>query len=86
MRTFKAFFFDMSVAERETFAERAHSSRGLLTQVAYANKRIELGFADVLIALAGGAFNLDSLPLTENAQRQRAIREGRKPRRAAATA
>jgi hypothetical protein len=76
---FKAFFFGLPVAEREAFAQRAHTSRGLLNQVAYRNKQIELGFADVLVTLAGGAVTLDDLPLTENAQRQRLIRDGRSP-------
>jgi hypothetical protein len=75
---FKTFFFGLSVAERDLFAGRAHTSRGLLTQVAYKNKRIELGFADVLIALSGGQVTLDELPLTDNATRQRGIRDVRR--------
>lgn len=77
---FKAFFFDLTIAERDAFAERAHSSRGMLTQIAYRNKPIELGFADVLCALSDGKVKLDELLLTENAERQRAIREGRAPK------
>lgn len=73
---FHAFYFGMPVAERETFAQRANTSRGLLTQVAYRNKQIELGLGDVIVALAGGSVSLDDLPLTENAARQRAIRTG----------
>lgn len=72
---FKTFFFGLPVAERDAFAAKAHSSRGLLNQVAYRNKSIELGFADVICALSGEQVTLDDLPLTENAQRQRAIRE-----------
>ena len=72
---FKIFFFGLSVAERDEFADRVHSSRGTLTQVAYRNKQIELGFADVICAQSDGAVDLDGLPLTENAQRQRLLRE-----------
>jgi hypothetical protein len=73
---FKSFFFGLSVTERDSFAARANTSRGLLTQVAYGNKQVELGLGDVLVALAGGAVSLDEIPLTDNAKRQRAIRQG----------
>ena len=73
---FKTYFFGLPVAEREAFAAKAHTSRGFLNQVAYRNKPIELGFADAICALSGGQVGLDDLLLTENAQRQRAIREG----------
>lgn len=72
---FHDYFFSMSVAERDVFATSAGTSRGYLTQVAYENKRVELGFADVLVAVSGGRLGLDDLPLTENARQQRAIRE-----------
>lgn len=73
---FKPFFFGMQPAERETFAALAGTSVGMLTQVAYGNKSIELGFADVICALSKGSVQLADLPLTENAQRQNAIRAG----------
>jgi len=78
---FKAFFFALPVAERESFAQQAGTSRGFLNQVAYGNKPIELGLANVIIALAnsmGGSITLDDLRLTENAQRQREIIERKK--------
>lgn len=71
---FKTFFFGLPVAEREAFAQRANTSCGMLTQVAYSNKQIELGFADAICAVSGGGVGLDDLPLTENAKRQRVIR------------
>lgn len=75
---FKDYFFGLPVAERESFAQRAGTTRGYLNQVAYGNKQIELGLADVLVALADGV-TLDELPLTDNARRQRAIREEATP-------
>lgn len=72
---FRDFWFALPVSERVAFAARGHSSRGFLNQVAYGHKRIELGLADVIVALAGGLVALDDLPLTENAMRQRHIRE-----------
>lgn len=83
---FKTYFFGLPVAEREAFAAKAHSSRGFLNQVAYRNKAIELGFADAICALSGGQVGLDDLLLTENAQRQRAIREAAEPVRPAQSA
>lgn len=72
---FKVFFFDMPVEERDAFAAKAQTSRGMLTQVAYRNKRIELGLADVICALSAHRVTLDDLPLTQNAARQREIRQ-----------
>ena len=73
---FKDFFLgELSVAQRDAFAGEAHSTRGLLTQVAYRNKSVELGFADVLVALSQGKVSLDGIPLTNRAKQQRRIRE-----------
>lgn len=82
---FRTFFFAKTVSEREAFASRAGSSRGLLTQVAYGNKNVELGFADVIVALSEGKVELDGLPLTENARRQHGIRESNPVRTDGAT-
>jgi hypothetical protein len=71
---FKRFFMALAPDERSAFAVRANTSVGYLTQVAYGNKRLELGFADVLSSLSGGLVQLNELPLTENAARQHAIR------------
>ena len=74
---FKPYFFGLSVADREDFAKKVGSTRGMLTQVAYRNKSVELGFADVLVAATGRQVSLDDLPLTANAAQQRRAREGR---------
>ena len=71
---FKDYFFGLSADARDKFAQQAGTSTGYLTQVSYRNKRLELGFADVLCALSGGVVSLDDLPLTDNATRQREIR------------
>lgn len=73
---FKTYFTSMPVAERDSFAQRAGTSRGYLNQVAYAGKQIELGMADVFVACSGGLLTLDELPLTDRAAAQRLIREG----------
>lgn len=83
---FKRFFFDMTPTEREVFAASAGSTPGTLTQVAYGHKSIELGFADVLCALSKRKVDMDSLPLTERAQRQRSIREAHATKRTAKAA
>lgn len=76
MSTFKTFFMAMTPDERERYAASAGTTVGTLQQVVYANKRIELGFADALIAVAGDKLKLDDMPLTDRAMQQRAIREG----------
>lgn len=75
MNTFKSFLMGMSTEEREQYATRAGTSTGQLNQIVYAGREIELGFADALVAVSGGILRLDDLPLTERAQKQRAIRE-----------
>lgn len=76
MSTFKSFLMGMSTEEREQYATRAGTSTGQLNQIVYAGREIELGLADVLVALApAGSLSLDDLPLTDRAQKQRAIRE-----------
>jgi hypothetical protein len=78
---FRTFFFGMPVSAREEFAAKAGTSRGLLTQVAYGNKAVELGFADVIVALSDGAVELEGIELTDNAKRQRELRGAFKRRR-----
>lgn len=72
--SFQTFYLGLPVAERTAFAQRANTSRAVLQQVAYGMKKVELGFADVIVAVAGGGVTLDDLPLTENATKQRTIR------------
>ncbi|HAX23080.1 MAG TPA: hypothetical protein DCY64_22690 [Hydrogenophaga sp.] len=72
---FKTYFTGLPIAERESFAQQAGTSRGYCNQVAYANKQIELGMADVFVAVSGGILDLDNLPLTDRAAAQRIIRE-----------
>lgn len=77
---FKDFFLgELSVSERDHFAASAQTTRGMLTQVAYRNKPVELGFADVLVALSRGKVSLDGIHLTDRAKQQRRIREGAAP-------
>lgn len=72
--SFRTFFLELDEAARKRFAERAGSSAGYLALVAYGHKRVELGMADVLVALGEGKFSLGDLPLTERAKAQHAIR------------
>lgn len=80
---FKTFYTAKPIAERESFAQQAGTTRGYCNQVAYAKKQIELGMADVFVALSDGQLTLSGLPLTERAVSQRAIRENTPAPRAA---
>lgn len=71
---FRRFFLDMPPEQRAAYAERADSSVGYLLQVAYGNKRVDLGFADVLVAVSDGRLSLAGLPLSERAEQQHQIR------------
>lgn len=77
--SFRTYFLALDAETRKAYADSAGSTVGYLTQVAYGNKQLELGFADVLVAVAGGKLELDDLPLTERAQAQRAIRTNPPP-------
>lgn len=81
---FKTFYLGLSVAKRESFAAKANTSRGYCNQVAYAGKEVELGMADVFVALSNGDMTLDDMPLTKRALTQRLIREGAVEKDAAA--
>lgn len=70
---FKTFYLSMSPDDREAFAASTGTSTGMLTQIAYGHKQIELGFADVLVA-KGHGYGLDTLPLTDRAKDQHRIR------------
>lgn len=73
---FRTFYLGLDTHEREQFAKRCGTTRGYCNQVAYADKRIELGLADVFVAVSGGRLSLEGLPLTDRAHAQRAIRSG----------
>lgn len=73
---FKTHLYQLQTDERQRLAELAHTSVPMLQQIAYGNKRIELGFADALVALCDGSIALDDLPLTERAKHQHALRSG----------
>ena len=82
---FKNFYLAMSQEDRDAFAASTGTSTGMLKQVAYGHKQIELGFADVLVA-KGNGYGLDALPLTDRAKDQNRIRcEATTPHQEAAT-
>lgn len=71
---FKTFYLRMTVSERDQFAAAAGTTRGTCNQIAYAGKQIELGLADVFVAVSGNVLSLDTLPLTRRAMLQRRLR------------
>jgi hypothetical protein len=72
--SFRTFFLGLDSDQRSAYAARADSTVGYLTQVAYGNKQVDLGFADVLVRVSDGALALGDLPLTDRARQQHAIR------------
>ena len=71
---FKNYFLALAPDDRAAFAQSVETSVGMLKQVAYGHKPIELGFADVLVAKGAGNFDLTGLPLTERAEKQARLR------------
>lgn len=85
MDTFKTRILAMSSSERDKLAASAGTTRGLLNQIIFGGKQIELGLADCLVALMPGV-RLETLPLTERARKQHGVRTGvSKKRRPTAT-
>jgi hypothetical protein len=79
---FKTYFLSMTTAQREVFAEKARSSKGYLTHLAYRRKFMSLGLADVLIRLSKSRLKHSDLPLSDKAKAQLASRGA--PKRSAA--
>lgn len=73
--SFRTYFLGLDAAGRTAYADRAGSTVGYLLQVAYENRRVELGFADVLVAASANELTLDSLPLTDRAIEQHKRRQ-----------
>lgn len=83
---FKNFYQALSQDERIEFATDVGTTVGLLHQLAYTDKEIELGLADVMVAKSRGKLSLASLPLTARAKFQDEARTPpkRKPAKAPA--
>jgi hypothetical protein len=75
---FKTFYRGLTPAQRQTFAERVHTTPGYCHQLAY-GKKLELGLADAIVAVApdfGGSVALEELNLTDRAAAQHEVRKG----------
>lgn len=73
--SFKNFFLAMRVPERCAYAATCSTTYNYLKMVAYGGKTVDLGMADVLVAVAKGKISLDDIPLSDKAKRFRALRE-----------
>jgi hypothetical protein len=74
---FKSFYRGLTVDQRDAFAKRIQTTTGYCHQLAY-GKHIELGLADVIVAVApefGGVIAIEELNLTERARAQDAVRK-----------
>ena len=74
MNSFKLFFSGLDRAGRAEFAVLCGTTPGLLNKLIYGGGRVELGLADVMVAVGCGRFVLADLPLTERAKAQHAAR------------
>lgn len=73
MENLKVRILAMTPGERDALATAAGTTRGLLNQIAYGGKQIELGLADCFAALIPG-LRVEAMPLTERARRQARVR------------
>lgn len=82
MDAFKTFWRQLLPEQREAFAQKVHTTTGYCHQIAY-GKRIELGLADAIVAVApefGTHLHLADLPLTDRAVAQDQVRRtGQQP-------
>lgn len=67
---FKTYYLSLSKQERSNFSEKVGTTLGYCHQLAYGDKQIELGLADVIVAVSNGALELSDLPLTARAEFQ----------------
>lgn len=70
---FRTFYRQLSPEQREAFAQKVHTTVGYCHQIACGTKRIELGLADAIVAVApsfGATVSLGELELTERAKAQ----------------
>ena len=71
---FKTYYQSLPTQEREAFAEKVGTTTGYCNQLMYGDKRIELGLADAMVAVSGGALTLAELSLTDRAVFQEQVR------------
>lgn len=75
---FRTFYRALTPEQRSDFAARVHTTTGYCHQIT-CGKRIELGLADAIVAVApafGAAVSLEELPLTDRARAQHRVRSG----------
>ncbi len=73
MDKFRQHYLGLNGRAREALASTAGTTTGLLHQIVYGRKQIELGLADCLVALCDG-ITLDDLPLTDRAKHHARVR------------
>ncbi|CAN7593917.1 hypothetical protein LJR039_004336 [Pseudorhodoferax sp. LjRoot39] len=81
MDNLKTRILGMKTEERDELAKGAGTTRGLVNQIAFGGKKVELGLADCFVALLPG-LTLDGIPLTDRARQQAKVRASAKKRRA----
>jgi hypothetical protein len=81
---FKTYWQKLTPEARAAFAKRVGTTEGYCRQLAYGDKRIELGLADAIVAAAQPDIALKDLPLTQRAEFQVEARkwDGKTERRA----
>lgn len=75
---FKTYWQGLKAADRDAFAKNVGTSIGYCHQIAYGEKRVELGLADAIVAHSDGQLDLEDLPLTDRAVFQQKARRGTK--------
>lgn len=72
---FKTYWQNLTPEQRTGFATRVGTTEGYCRQLAYGDKKIELGLADAIVAAAQPDIGLNDLPLTQRAQFQAEARK-----------
>lgn len=78
---FRTFYRQLTPEQREAFAQKVHTTVGYCHQIA-CGKRIELGLADAIVAVAptfGPAVTLAEINLTDRARAQDEVRKSSQP-------
>jgi hypothetical protein len=79
---FRTFYRRLTPEQREAFAQKVHTTAGYCHQIACGTKRLELGLADAIVAVApsfGETVALVELELTDRAKAQHEVRTTTQP-------
>lgn len=75
---FITYWKSLDAEAKRLFAEKAQTTVGYCNQLAYTERKIDLGLADVFVIASKGVLRHEELPLGDRAKAQHALRKAAK--------